>query len=293
MHNTIAFSGGFMYRPTTSTSLSSNFGSPDTLNVSTRCGLRPRFDQIRCTVAELTPTCLAIVRHDQCVAPAGVVVVLNRRISAIVSSGIEVLRPRPALIFSSPANPSAPNRRRHARTVSGVTPTSSAITALATPSPANNNALACNTCRCGADCARANRSNVSRSASDNGNGAAGALITPAYRTTHHLFTRHTTSSGARHVRDRAVGRGGTPADPRPRRHHLSQRGAETPRLRRRDPARCAARRRALTARQGQGRGGHPGRPLPPKRSRWKPIRHRLCATHTRLCRHGRRGSARA
>src|SRR5262245_66678616 len=98
MHNTIAFSGGFMYRPTTSTSLSSNFGSPDTLNVSTRCGLRPRFDQIRCTVAELTPTCLPIGRHDQCVAPAGVLVVVNRATPAIVSPEIEVLRPQPDLL---------------------------------------------------------------------------------------------------------------------------------------------------------------------------------------------------
>src|SRR6476661_1156648 len=168
MHNTIACSGGLRYRPTTSMSLSSNFGSLDTLNVSTRWGCKPRSDQIRCTVAGLTPTCLAIVRHDQCVAPGGVVVVVNSTIRAIVSSGIEGLRPRPSRIFSSPANPSSTNRVRHARTVTGVTPTSSAITALATPSAASNNTLACTTCRCGADCARANLSNVSRSPSDNG-----------------------------------------------------------------------------------------------------------------------------
>src|SRR6476619_4403754 len=192
MHNTIAFSGGFKYSPTTSMSLSSNFGSVDTLKVSTRCGAKPRSDQIRCTVAGLTPTCLAIVRHDQCVAPGGVVVVVNSTIRAIGSPGIEGLRPRPSRIFSSPANPPSTNRVRHARTVTGVTPTSSAITALATPSAASNNTLACTTSRCGADCARANLSNVSRSPSDNGNGAAGALMTPRYRTTHYLFTRHTT-----------------------------------------------------------------------------------------------------
>src|SRR6187402_943266 len=106
MHNTIALSGGFRYRPTTSTSLSSNFGSLDTLNVSTRWGCRPRSDQIRCTVAGLTPTRLAIVRHDQWVAPGGVVVVVNLTISATVSSLIEGLRPRPALILSRPASPS-------------------------------------------------------------------------------------------------------------------------------------------------------------------------------------------
>src|SRR6476646_3840928 len=193
MHNTIAFSGGFKYSPTTSMSLSSNFGSVDTLKVSTRCGAKPRSDQIRCTVAGLTPTCLAIVRHDQCVAPGGVVVVVNSTIRAIVSSGIEGLRPRPSRIFSSPANPSSTNRVRHARTVTGVTPTSSAITALATPSAAISNTRDCNTCRCGTDCARTNLSNVSRSPSDKGNASAGALIAPEYRTTHYLFARHTTS----------------------------------------------------------------------------------------------------
>ena len=40
MLSTIARSGGFRYRPTTSASFSSNRGSPDSLNVSTRCGLQ-------------------------------------------------------------------------------------------------------------------------------------------------------------------------------------------------------------------------------------------------------------
>jgi hypothetical protein len=63
----------------------------DTLNVSTRCGANPRSDQIRCTVAELTPTRLAIMRHDQCLAPSGVVVEVNCTIAVMVSSGIEGL----------------------------------------------------------------------------------------------------------------------------------------------------------------------------------------------------------
>src|SRR5215210_1150544 len=49
-------SGGLRYNSTTSRSLSSNFGSLDNLNVSTRCGFNPRASQIRCTVAGLTPT---------------------------------------------------------------------------------------------------------------------------------------------------------------------------------------------------------------------------------------------
>jgi hypothetical protein len=55
MHSTIAFSGGFRYSPTMSTSFSSKCLSFESLNVSTRCGLRPRADQIRWTVAGLTP----------------------------------------------------------------------------------------------------------------------------------------------------------------------------------------------------------------------------------------------
>src|SRR5512146_2025620 len=54
-HSTTAFSGGFRYSPTTSTSFSSNRGSVDNLNVSTRCGCSPRARQTRCTVSRLTP----------------------------------------------------------------------------------------------------------------------------------------------------------------------------------------------------------------------------------------------
>src|SRR5271156_2015875 len=70
-HNTIAFSGGFKYSPTTSTSFSSNFGSLDSLNVSTRCGLRPRADHTCCTVDFDTPVAAAMVRQLQWVSPCG------------------------------------------------------------------------------------------------------------------------------------------------------------------------------------------------------------------------------
>ena len=110
MHNTMACSGGSKYNPTTSMSFSSNCGSLDTLNVSTRCGANPRSDQIRCTVAGLTPTRVDIVRHDQCMCPGGAVVVVNRTISATVSSLIEGLRPRPSRIRSNPPSPASPQR---------------------------------------------------------------------------------------------------------------------------------------------------------------------------------------
>ncbi len=71
MHSTTAWSGGLSYRPTTSMSVSSKHRSLESVKVFTRWGLSPRADQIRATVAELTPARLAIDRHDQCVWPSG------------------------------------------------------------------------------------------------------------------------------------------------------------------------------------------------------------------------------
>ena len=57
--------GGSKYNPTTSINFSSKYGSLDSLNVRTKCGLSPRADHTRCTVSLDTPTFAAIVRHDQ------------------------------------------------------------------------------------------------------------------------------------------------------------------------------------------------------------------------------------
>jgi hypothetical protein len=43
-----------MYRPTTSMSFASNWGSPESFKVSTWCGWIPRAAQIRCTAEENT-----------------------------------------------------------------------------------------------------------------------------------------------------------------------------------------------------------------------------------------------
>src|SRR4051794_41502617 len=109
IHNTIALSGGSRYKPTTSISFSVNRGSLLILNVSIRCGFKPSSDQTRCTVAGLTPTRAAIVRHDQCVAPAEVVLVVSSTISAILSSPIDGLRPRPFLTSPQPPRPLVSN----------------------------------------------------------------------------------------------------------------------------------------------------------------------------------------
>ena len=159
MHNTTACSGGFRYSPTTSMSLSSKRGSFESLNDLRRCGFRPRPDQIRWTVAGLTPTRFAIDRQLQWVAPAGVSCWVRRMISSILSAEIRGLRPRPARTRANLANPSRAKRSRHARTVAGVTPTPAAILALATPSAARTNTLARCTARWAAVEDRASTSN--------------------------------------------------------------------------------------------------------------------------------------
>ena len=162
MHSTTAGSGGFRYRPTTSVSLSSNAGSVEILKVATRCGLSPRAFQIRCTVLRLTPACLAIDRVLQWVSPLGLECSVACTISSTFSAGIDGFGPRPWRTSPSLARPSSANRFRQARTVTAVTPTSSAIRVVATPSAASSNAFARCTCRCGADRARTNTSNASR-----------------------------------------------------------------------------------------------------------------------------------
>ncbi len=167
MHKTTAFSGGFRYRPTTSTSFSSNRLSFDSLKVFTRCGASPRADQIRCTVAGLTPCALAMVRHDQCVSPGG----LSRRvactIAATFSALIDGLRPRPALTLPKFASPSAANRSRQAVTLAGEAPS-----------------------RCGAARATASFSRISRWPSVRRRGAVAGRI--LHHTTINSYLRDTT-----------------------------------------------------------------------------------------------------
>ena len=114
MHNTIACSGGFKYKPTTSMSFSSNCGSLESLNASTRCGFKPRAAQIRCTCAGDTPDFFAIVRTDQCVWPSGFDFRVNSTISSIFDCGIVGLRPRPERTLPSFARPAPWNRERQA-----------------------------------------------------------------------------------------------------------------------------------------------------------------------------------
>src|SRR5680860_825420 len=172
-------------------SFSSNFGSLDNLKVLTRCGFKPRADQIRCTVAGLTPCAFAIARQLQCVWPGGVVSCVARTISAILSSEIDGLRPRPVATSPNLTRPCSANRSRQACTVDGATPTCTAIAVFARPCPASNSARARCTCRCGAVRDLLRLSRISRWLSVNGIGGVAVRMPTSYPNVL-LFWRHCT-----------------------------------------------------------------------------------------------------
>lgn len=87
---------------------------------------------------------------------------MARTISSILSAGIDGFRPRPLRTAPKFANPSSSKRRRHSRTVTTDTPTSTAIRELATPSAASTNTCARCTSRCGAVLDLASISSVER-----------------------------------------------------------------------------------------------------------------------------------
>src|SRR5258706_16037233 len=70
-HRTRAFSGGAMYRPTTSRTLSMNCGAVDSFQVWMMGGLRPKARQMRGTADWDMPADLAIERVHQWLAPFG------------------------------------------------------------------------------------------------------------------------------------------------------------------------------------------------------------------------------
>jgi hypothetical protein len=120
-----------------------------------------------------------MVRQLQCVSPAGLVSCVARTISVIFSFEIDGLRPRPLATSPNFTMPCSTNRSRHAFTVDGETPTSAATAAFARPCPANNNARARSTSRCGALTDLLSVSKISRWLSVNGNGGvAGRMPNP-------------------------------------------------------------------------------------------------------------------
>ena len=116
-----------------SRTLSANCGSPESLNVSDRCGCRPNAFQIRCTDAGESPTSRAIERIDQWVASTGDASSVRRTTSATRASSM--LRGRPERGASdNPSTRSFRKRRRHLPTVCSCTPTSAATALFVRPS---------------------------------------------------------------------------------------------------------------------------------------------------------------
>src|ERR1035441_4696059 len=132
-HSTTALSGGWWYRPATSTTLSTNRGSDDSLNVLVKCGLRPDLRQIRPIVDLDRPVRSAIEARDQCVASCGISSSVAVMTSSTLSSRIDGGRPGRGSSHS-PSRRRVRNRLRHLPAVAGSTRRSAATCLLESPS---------------------------------------------------------------------------------------------------------------------------------------------------------------
>ena len=82
-----------------SRTLSINCGSGESLNVSVRCGCKPKACQIRLMVMRLSPVALARPRVDQCVSPRGVLSNVRITTCSTCASLIGARRPRPWFVI--------------------------------------------------------------------------------------------------------------------------------------------------------------------------------------------------
>jgi hypothetical protein len=162
-HSTTAFSGGLWYRPTTSTTFSTNSGSVDSLNPSTRWGLRSNLRQIRPMVDSDRPLRRAIEARDQWVASFGISSKVAVTTSSTLSSRIDGGRPGRG---SSPRPPSRPstNRPRHRATLCSVVRSSAATDLFSLPSAQASTIFARSARTCDVFPRRAQRASCSRSA---------------------------------------------------------------------------------------------------------------------------------
>src|SRR6266545_5973110 len=167
--STIAPSGGWRYRPTTSITFSASLGSCENLNVSTRCGLRRSFFQIRRTVVAEAPTSFARRRVDQCVVASGALSVLAIR-SCRKPSPYVGGRPERAS-SRSPSIPCSAKRRRHSITVGTLQPRRRAMVACDWPSAAPRTIAARAASPCSVVRLRRSPSSASRSLWPSGSGS--------------------------------------------------------------------------------------------------------------------------
>jgi hypothetical protein len=120
--------------------LSTNKGSFDSFQVSTRCGASPNARHTRDTVDCDIPRCAAIARVDQCVASRGAVSSV-----AVISASTcvsDTVRGRPGRgSSSSPSRRCPANRLRQVVTVLRANPSRTAISVFEPPSAAANTIL--------------------------------------------------------------------------------------------------------------------------------------------------------
>src|ERR1700689_1737849 len=177
-HSTTARSGGWWYRPTTSTTFSAKNGSVDSLKVPAKCGLRSNLRQIRPIVDLDSPLRCAIEARDQCVASAGISSRVAVMTSSTLSSRIDGGRPGRGS-SCRPSSLAAMNRPRQRPTVDSSTPRSAA-TCLLVPPSAHASTIFARSARYWAVFARrAHRTSWARSAPVSTSPAFGCPIGPA------------------------------------------------------------------------------------------------------------------
>ena len=179
-HSTMARSGGFRYRPTMVSSFSAKRISLLSLNVRTRCGLRPWACQMRRTLASLMPAAAAIVRVLQCVALAGLWRIVMSTTRFTWSSVIVRVLPGREASFCNAAIPPSRNRLRQRATFSAVTPSSCAISLSCRPSAARNTIRARSTTRAGRERPRASRSTAFRTSEFSSTGRATRIVSSSH-----------------------------------------------------------------------------------------------------------------
>ena len=155
-HSTTASSGGLWYRPTTLTTLSTNSGSVDSLNVPVKCGLMSNLRQIRPIVDLLSPLRSAIEARDQCVASGGISSSVAVMTSSTLSSRIDGGRPGRGS-SCRPSTRDAANLRRHLLTVFSSARKSAATCLFEAPSAHASTILARNASICAVLARRAHR----------------------------------------------------------------------------------------------------------------------------------------
>jgi len=176
-HKTRAFSGGLMYRPTTSRTLSMNCGSVDSFHVWTMCGLRPKARQIRDTADWDMPTDLAIDRVDQCVSPLGGSCSSVAVMTLSTCSSVTV-RGRPGRGSSlSPSSRDSRNRDRHLPAVVRDMRSSAATALTAAPSAQASTIRDLSASACAVFRRRAQACRTCRSSTDSTTGSSFGLAT--------------------------------------------------------------------------------------------------------------------